>query len=119
MKPRINLRSRSVISKEVYFCPASQIRRLFRTNSTPQDALEALWNYIEFSGCSYVFCVPLISRGSPIGHLTLEYFTAIPNQVEIITMLNVAPFISAALVEKWLFSKRPELSELIDPDIQG
>ena len=31
-------------------------------------------------------------------------------------MLNVAPFISAALVEKWLFSKRPELSELIDPE---
>ena len=83
---------------------------------TPQNALDALWNYVEFSGCSYIFCVPLISRGSPIGHLTLEYFTAIPNQVEIITMLNVAPFISAALVEKWLFSKRPELSELIDPE---
>ncbi len=83
--------------------------------STPQDALEALWNYIEFSGCSYVFCVPLINRGAPIGHLTLEYFTAVPNQVEIITMLNVAPFISTALVEKWLFSKRPDLSELIDP----
>jgi hypothetical protein len=81
----------------------------------PQKAKEALQEYLEFSGASYVFCLPLVSRGVAIGHLTLEYFTANPDQVQIITMLNVAPFISAALVEKWTFTKRPELSELIDP----
>lgn len=83
---------------------------------TPPEALEAMWKYIEFSGCSYVLCVPLITRGAPIAHLTLEYFSANPEQVGIITVLNVAPFMSAALVEKWLFAKRPELNVLIDPE---
>jgi hypothetical protein len=81
----------------------------------PQQARGALQEYLEFSGASYVFCLPLVSRGVAIGHLVLEYFTANADQVQIITMLNVAPFISAAIVEKWTFSKRPELSELIDP----
>ena len=83
--------------------------------NVPQQAREALQKYLEFSGASYVFCVPLVSRDVSIGHLVLEYFTAKADQVQIITMVNVAPFISSALVEKWIFTKRPELSELIDP----
>jgi multidrug resistance efflux pump len=81
-----------------------------------QQARQGLQNYIEISECSYALCVPLLNRNVPVGHLVLDYFTAKPNQLEIITMLNIATFISAALVENWVISKRPEILELIDPN---
>ncbi len=80
-----------------------------------QQARQGLQDYIEISECSYALCVPLVNRDVPVGHLVLEYFSANPNQIEIITTLNIAPFIAAALVENWILSKRPELAELIDP----
>lgn len=81
----------------------------------PQQARQALQEYIEISKCSYALCVPLVNRDVSIGHLVLEYFSANPNQLQIITTLNIAPFIAAALVENWILSKRPEVAELIDP----
>ena len=80
-----------------------------------QQARQGLQDYIEISECSYALCVPLVNRDVPVGHLVLEYFSANPNQIEIITTLNIAPFIAAALAENWILSKRPEVEELIDP----
>lgn len=80
-----------------------------------QQARQGLQNYIEISKCSYALCVPLLNREVPIGHLVLEYFNSKPNQVEIITLLNIATFISAALAHNWVISKKPAILELIDP----
>lgn len=86
----------------------------------PAPVTEALQSYMDFSGCSYLFCVPLNHHGMPMGHLVLEFFEArSPDQVGVLTLLNIAPFLAAALSDKWLWHKEPTLARsLINPQAQ-
>ncbi len=77
----------------------------------------ALEEYAKSSGASFVFFVPLTHHGMILGHIVLEFLDpSPPDQLGILTTLNVAPFIAASLFEKLLFDQKPGLAALIDPN---
>jgi multidrug resistance efflux pump len=80
------------------------------------DIVEELYSFIEFSGADYIFCVPLNHREVPMGHLVLEFIKdKPPERVQILTLLNMAPFFGAALAEKWLIWRKPSLMKMVTP----
>lgn len=82
----------------------------------PEQAREALTTYQVSGGSSYLLCAPLIHNRMTVAHLVLEFMDdARPDQIGIATALNIAPFLAAALVEKWLLFRKPHLSSLVDP----
>jgi hypothetical protein len=78
-----------------------------------------LRSYIEFSGCQFLFCVPLKTGKAIVGHLIFEFLeNKPPSQIHVITMINVAPFFAAALANKWLLTKKPKLEQFILPSLK-
>ena len=76
----------------------------------------SLEEYAKGSGASFVFFVPLTHRNLILGHLVVEFLEpAPPEQLGVLTTLNVAPFVAAALFEKLLLEQKPGLIALIDP----
>jgi len=76
----------------------------------PESAKDALQSYLDFGGCSYLLCVPLNHGKMTLGHLLLEFMEdKVPDQLSILTLLNIAPFLAAAMAEKWLLAKKPGL----------
>jgi hypothetical protein len=88
--------------------------------SIPDEELSAtarveLQSFMEFSGCAYLLCVPLIHGKARVGHLIIEFIEQnIPDQARIVTLLNMGPFFAAALAEKWLVDRQPRLASLIE-----
>ncbi len=82
----------------------------------PPVARAALQSYLDFSGCAFLFFLPLTHEGNALGHLILEFFDEkAPEQVNLLTLLNISPFLGTALSEKWLMHKKPALKMLLDP----
>lgn len=70
----------------------------------------ALAQYIEVSGCSYLFMIPLIKRNTTVASLLLEFFDAPPpTQTQAVALLSVAPILSSLLVERWIIDKHPRV----------
>lgn len=110
VEPLRDLRKAALLSK-------SSGAASFSDEDLPQNVREALQSYLDFSGCSYLLCIPLIHNTITTGHLIFEIFDAqAPNQINILTVLNMAPLMAAALAEKWLLAKKPRLLSLIDPE---
>lgn len=85
----------------------------------PPTVREELESYIALSGCSFLLCVPLKHNNALLGHLLLEFHgQTVPNQIEILTILSIAPFFASALGEKWLIHERPNVWKLIAPQQQ-
>ena len=83
-------------------------------SATVQEKLES---YIALSECSFLLCVPLKHNKALLGHLLLEFHGhTVPNQIEILTVLSIAPFFAAALGEKWLMHEAPRMWSLIVPE---
>lgn len=83
----------------------------------PATVREQLEAYIQLSGCSFLLCVPLKHNKALLGHLLLEFHgQTVPNQIEILTLLSVAPFFASALGEKWLMHERPGIWSLVVPE---
>ncbi len=83
----------------------------------PRESRERLLSYMELSGCSFLLCVPLIHNKRLVGHLLMEFEEkSVPNEVQVLTLLGVAPFFGAALTEKWLFKEKPALEALVSPE---
>jgi hypothetical protein len=83
----------------------------------PAPVRERLEAYIQISGCSFLLCVPLKHNKALLGHLLLEFYgNTVPNQIEILTLLSVAPFFASALAEKWLIHERPDVWSLVVPE---
>ncbi|MFH1116884.1 MAG: HlyD family efflux transporter periplasmic adaptor subunit [Pseudomonadota bacterium] len=90
---------------------------VLKDEEIPPSAREAIQSYIDSAGCAFLFCIPLTHDRKPVGHLILEFFeTQPPNQISILTLLNISPFLGAALAEKWLADAKPALMSLMDPD---
>ncbi len=90
---------------------------VLKEEELPALAGEAIQSYIDSSACTFLFCIPLTHDGKPVGHLILEFFeTQPPSQISILTLLNISPFLGAALAEKWLTDTKPALISLMDPD---
>ncbi len=72
---------------------------------------EAIRAYMGLSNSGYLFCIPLKYRDGIVGHLVLEFFQEKrPNQVAVLTLINMAPFLAFSLAEKWLLEAKPGLA---------
>ncbi len=79
-------------------------------------AREALSDYIEQSGCNYLFCVPLEHNRAVIGHLVMEFFGEnLPKENQLRNFLAFSPFLATALSDKWILENRPQVWTDIDP----
>jgi multidrug resistance efflux pump len=88
----------------------------FPEMDAPETARIALKAYMEFGEATYLFCVPLVHADMTVGHLLFEFLEEnVPDQIGVLTVLNISPLISAAIVEKWLLKRRPALISLMDP----
>jgi len=84
----------------------------------PDDALSpdlkvALSSYMEFSDCKAILCVPLRFNNETVGHLLLEYLEPkTPDELNVMALLKLAPFLGAALAQKWMVDQHPDLADL-------
>lgn len=73
----------------------------------PETAAAALRDFMEYSQSTCLMVVPLSVYDHTIGHLILEFFdNAVPGEVETYTLVNMVPFLSSALAEKWILAKK-------------
>jgi multidrug efflux pump subunit AcrA (membrane-fusion protein) len=80
----------------------------------------ALKEYMEYSRCSCMTIIPLTAYDHVIGHLILEFFgQSAPGEVETYTLMNMVPFFSSALAEKWVMAKRPRTRALFMAALSG
>ncbi|MBI5248734.1 MAG: efflux RND transporter periplasmic adaptor subunit [Desulfomonile tiedjei] len=71
----------------------------------PPEAARELKDYMNQSGCFSLMVIPFATYDSVIGHLILEFFDKVPpGQVETYTFMNMVPFFSSALAQKWLLA---------------
>ncbi|MBI5572669.1 MAG: efflux RND transporter periplasmic adaptor subunit [Desulfomonile tiedjei] len=89
------------------------------TEDLPPAARDELLSYVKRSECSFLLCVPLNHNQTLLGHLLLEFYgNSVPNQVQVLTVLSVAPLLAAALAEKWLLREKPDIWQQVFPTSQ-
>jgi multidrug efflux pump subunit AcrA (membrane-fusion protein) len=77
------------------------------TEDIPEQATTGLQNFMEYAGCTCLMVVPLSVYDHVVGHLVLEFFDrTVPGEVETYTLVNMVPFLSSALAEKWILAKK-------------
>lgn len=77
----------------------------FRPEGLSEETASILKAYMDDVGCSCSVIVPMSVRDSVIGHLVLEFFDSSgPGEIEVLTLMNLMPFFSAALMEKWMLA---------------
>jgi hypothetical protein len=73
-----------------------------------EDLSVALRGYIDFSGCQYLLCVPLLYQHVPVAHIVFEFINSeLPGEAEIEAILNAAPALATSLAQRWLESAKP------------
>jgi Barrel-sandwich domain of CusB or HlyD membrane-fusion len=104
------------VDRGVWLSGAADAPKLSEEELAP-DARDKLISYIGRAGCSFILCVPLKHNNAILGHLLLEFYEAkLPNRIEILTVLSIAPFLASALSEKWLFHEKPSIWALVTSD---
>jgi len=103
------------VEKAVWLSSAAETIHLPDTE-LPASARERLADYMKLSGCAFLLGVPLRHNKSLLGHLLLEFDEkSVPNEVQVLTLLSLAPFFASALTEKWLFNEKPDLWRALVP----
>jgi multidrug resistance efflux pump len=88
----------------------------FPPEDITDELKDGLTSYLRSSDCTYFVCAPLLRQDSPIGHLILEFYgDKVPQQFEVLGLINIGPLISLALAEKWMMSLHPEVDSLVEP----
>lgn len=78
----------------------------FKAENLPDKAAASLQAFVDYFQSSCIMLIPLSVYDNVIGHLVLEFFDqALPGEVETVTLLNMVPFLSSAVSDKW-FLKR-------------
>lgn len=76
----------------------------------------ALTSYIAIAGCRYCFLVPLFHKGQPIAHLIFDFVDQrLPEQVQLVAVLQVAPLFGSMLAEAWILDRKPDAAYLLEP----
>ncbi|MFC1835626.1 efflux RND transporter periplasmic adaptor subunit [Thermodesulfobacteriota bacterium] len=75
--------------------------------TVPEYQATLLKGFMDYTKCSCLMLIPLTLRDHGVGHLLLEFYgDNAPGQLETSALINMVPFFSAALTEKWLISKK-------------
>jgi Barrel-sandwich domain of CusB or HlyD membrane-fusion len=83
----------------------------------PPEVRDRLLSYMKLAESSFLLCSPLKHNKTVLGHIILEFGpNNQPNQIEVLTILSIAPFFATALSEKWLMQAKPGLWKLVSPD---
>jgi len=104
------------VDRGVWLSGEADARKLPDEDLEPA-ARDRLLSYMEQAGCPFILVVPLMHNRAILGHLLLEFYEKrVPNQIEILTVLSVAPFFASALCEKWLIHEKPATWALVTSD---
>lgn len=75
-----------------------------------EETIAASRSFLQCAGSDRLVIIPLLINGIPIGHLVMEFFQRTEsNEHQIQSILDVAPFLSSALLEKLVFEKNPNV----------
>ncbi len=86
----------------------------------PEHIADALREYVTYSKCACLIVVPLSVQEHLIGHLLLEFFgDSRPGQVETLTLMNMVPFFSSALAQRWVLENRQAVRKSFVRAISG
>jgi multidrug resistance efflux pump len=89
-------------------------------NKMPPALKEALKSFIRSSGMSHVLVLPLVHQEATVGHLAFEFAEGhVSSEDAILGLLNVTPFLAAALAERSLLEQKPDLIEYLVPHATG
>ncbi len=84
-----------------------------KTEGVPKKAAASLTEYVTYSKCACLIVVPFSVQDHVIGHLLLEFFgDARPGQIETLTLMNLVPFFSPALAQRWVMEHSSEVRRL-------
>lgn len=90
------------------------------TQDITPDKAAALETFMKYSQCSSLMVVPFSAYDRVIAHLIIEYFgNNAPGEVETYTLMNMVPFFSSALAEKWVLHKKPFMRKTLFPGASG
>jgi hypothetical protein len=97
---------------------------LFAGGAWPEDISEqtaqAVTEYMAYGRCSCLMLVPLVAHDRVVGHLILEFFGAsVPGETETYTLMNMVPFFSSALAEKWILAKKAKARASFEEALSG
>ncbi|MEW6351524.1 MAG: efflux RND transporter periplasmic adaptor subunit [Thermodesulfobacteriota bacterium] len=91
-----------------------------KAEDLPGDIGAALSEYVTYSQCACLIVVPLSLPDHVIGHLMLEFFgDSRPGRIETLTLMNMVPFFSSALAQKWVLENRPAVRKSFMRAISG
>ena len=77
-------------------------------SDVPVEIAESIREYLNYAKSSCLIIIPLSVYDHPIGHLVFEFFgAAAAGELETLAVMNMAPFFSSALAEKWVLAKYP------------
>lgn len=104
------------VDRGVWLSAEADAKKLSDEDLSP-DVRDRLLSYMAQAGCPFILCVPLMHNRAILGHLLLEFYDKrVPNQIEILTVLSIAPFFASALSEKWLIHEKPAIWALVTSD---
>lgn len=84
------------------------------------ETLEAVQSFMAFAESSSIAVVPILYGTQAAGHLILEFFEETRMDRGAIDLISkLAPFFGAALAEKWILRKRPQLKYYLDTKPRG
>ena len=90
------------------------------TEDIPEKAAAGLRDFMDYAKCSCLMVVPLSVYDHVVGHLILEFFEqVVPGEVQTYTLINMMPFLSSALAEKWMLAKKSSVRKSFWAAITG
>lgn len=94
--------------------------RDFRAGDLSEEISNELRGYMEYSKSTCMIVVPFSVYDHVIGHLILEFFgDQVPGEVQTLSLMNVVPFLSSALIEKWNLDRTKGARKSVFKAIEG
>ncbi|MGC9029062.1 MAG: HlyD family secretion protein [Desulfomonilaceae bacterium] len=115
-EPSARLRTRfAQMAKELAHTLAEQTRPLLvakdsqkaiESDGVSENTLAACRSFLQETGGDRLLIVPLVAKGIPLGHVVMEFYPrteCVEQQIH--DLLDITPFLSAALLEKLILEK--------------
>ncbi len=93
--------------------PAVLVEPFPKSDQIDDIVIEQIKINHEVAGFSSILIIPLVRFEQTIAHLVFEFFGSGPSEVETLTFLNMVPFLSSALLEKWMLDKDPKIRKIV------
>jgi multidrug efflux pump subunit AcrA (membrane-fusion protein) len=92
----------------------------FKPGDLSEEIASQLKAYMDYSKSSCMVLIPFSVYDNVIGHLLLEFFgEQVPGEVETLSLMNMVPFFSSALSEKWNLDNNKAVRKSVFKALEG